>query len=286
MPERPGFRRPLREDELERALRDVGARIAYPEPPDLAAVIRRLPSRPRSLAAPPGPERGLREGHSESRRARLRRSVLAVAAALTVVVTAALLASPAAREAVAGWLGLPGARIELTPSPPVAPTRTLGEGLRLGERVTIAEARKRVDFHVLLPRDTVLGRPDEVYVGSEFAGGQVFLVYRERPGLPRAAEIGVAVLVSEFVGRVDRELLHKMVGPGGELEVVDVNGRPGFWVEAAEHVVFSLDRNGRVVPDTLRVAGNVLLWQQGNVTLRLESALTKQDALSIASSFA
>ena len=281
MPEHRESPRDLREDELERALRDLGARLAYPEPPDLAAVTRRLPYSPVPLPTPPWARRGVLRRPT----ARLRRTVLALAAALTFVATAVAVASPAAREAVAGWLGLPGARIELTPSPPTAPTRTLGEGLRLGERVTLEEARARVAFPILVPDDPALGAPDEVYVTSEFPGGQVFLVYGERAGMPSAAETGAAVLVSEFAGDLEREILRKTIGPGSELEAVNVNGRRGFWIEGAPHEVFLLDRHGRPIPDTLRLSGNVLLWERGGVTLRLESALGKQDALDIASSF-
>jgi hypothetical protein len=40
-----------------------------------------------------------------------------------------------------------------------------------------------------------------------------------------------------------------------------------------------------VVQDSTRIADNVLIWEQGDLTLRLESALSRDQALGIARSF-
>jgi hypothetical protein len=42
------------------------------------------------------------------------------------------------------------------------------------------------------------------------------------------------------------------------------------------------DPDGTIVPDTVRLAGNVLIWQRGSLTIRLESALPLRTALRIA----
>ena len=63
-----------------------------------------------------------------------------------------------------------------------------------------------------------------------------------------------------------------------------VNGEPGFWIAGDFHEVLYLDANGESIADSVRLAGNVLLWEQGDLTLRLESALTKSEALRIARS--
>jgi len=47
---------------------------------------------------------------------------------------------------------------------------------------------------------------------------------------------------------------------------------------------FFLDRGGRPIPETVRLAGNVLVWQQGDVLIRSESALPLDRALRIAQS--
>jgi hypothetical protein len=65
---------------------------------------------------------------------------------------------------------------------------------------------------------------------------------------------------------------------------VTLAGGPGFWIEGAPHVVAWVDRDGMVHQDTLALAGNVLLWQNGDLTLRLEGARTLRQALAIAAS--
>ena len=60
-----------------------------------------------------------------------------------------------------------------------------------------------------------------------------------------------------------------------------VNGEPGVWLEEP-HLVFFEDLRGRVRQSTGRLAGKTLLWQHGDVTLRLEGDLSKEEALRIA----
>jgi hypothetical protein len=62
-----------------------------------------------------------------------------------------------------------------------------------------------------------------------------------------------------------------------------VGGRPGFWVSGA-HQVGVLDRSGAFATDTVRLAGDTLLWQDGEVTYRLESGLDRDDAVAAAAS--
>jgi len=65
---------------------------------------------------------------------------------------------------------------------------------------------------------------------------------------------------------------------------VTVNGGRGFWIEGAPHQIFYRDVNGQVHDRQLRLAGNTLIWEQDGLTLRLESALSKDEALRIAAS--
>ena len=50
----------------------------------------------------------------------------------------------------------------------------------------------------------------------------------------------------------------------------------------APHVVMFQTRSGRVQEFTTRLAGNVLVWTRGDLTLRLEGELTKERALQLA----
>jgi hypothetical protein len=63
---------------------------------------------------------------------------------------------------------------------------------------------------------------------------------------------------------------------------VKVSGDPGFWIAGKPHVLMFLDPNGNVIDDSVRLAGNVLLWERGDLTLRIEGALTLDQALAVA----
>lgn len=172
-----------------------------------------------------------------------------------------------------------------TAPPPLLSTATppaVGARLALGDQVSLAQVQQRVGFRPLLPEG--LGQPDAVYVATPPPSGAVTLVYRPRPGLPATTETGVGLLLTEFRGATDAGFLMKVVGPDTRVEAVTVNGAPGFWLEGAPHALAYRDPSGQFETATLRLAGNTLAWNQGDLTLRIESALTKEEALKIASS--
>jgi hypothetical protein len=68
------------------------------------------------------------------------------------------------------------------------------------------------------------------------------------------------------------------------VDEVSVNGAFGLWISGARHVVVFRGRTGRFHELQTRMAGNVLVWTRGNLTLRLEGDLTKQEALELARS--
>jgi hypothetical protein len=71
--------------------------------------------------------------------------------------------------------------------------------------------------------------------------------------------------------------MKKYMGPASHVEPVLVDGEQGFWLSGAEHVVY--------IPSLPpRYAGNALLWQRGDLTLRIEGRLSKSQALRIARS--
>jgi hypothetical protein len=63
-----------------------------------------------------------------------------------------------------------------------------------------------------------------------------------------------------------------------------VDGKPGFWISGAPHEVVLSNRYGEPVFETLRLAGNTLVWQDRDVTLRLEGTFGKGRTLVIARS--
>jgi hypothetical protein len=268
--------------DLEAAVRDLGSRLDYPPSEQVAFVVRQRLEQAEAPSRAWWPRLMLGD--------RLRPAVPQAwqRAAVALIVMVALLSgvlvfSPSARKAVAGWLGLRGVKIEVTPSLSPVP---LGRNLVLGPPVSIAEAQAGVPFRILVPRAPGLTRPDEVDLTRTFSTGRVSLLYRTRPGIPRATATGVALILTEFEARPEEEyIVKKLVPSGARVQSVTVNGDPGFWIEGV-HEIFYTGPEGEFIRDTARLAGNVLLWQHGSVTLRLEADVSMAQALAIARSVA
>ena len=285
------------EAELEAALRDLGARLAYPPTPALAGTVRR-----RLEQAPP--RRALWPAWLTRRRLGL------ALAALLLLIGATLALFPEARTAVAERLGLRGVSIEFvpavptptptatpmptpTPAPAALPTptpaptptpRPVNERLNLGRPTTLAEARERAPYPVAVPSLPTLGQPDGVYLSESAPERPLAFVYLARPGLPAAGETGVALLLIQLRGDIPQPIIGKGTGPNTRVEQLTLNGAPAFWLEGDPHQVFYRDAAGQVRNETVRLAANVLLWQRGDVTLRLEGKLTRDEAVRIAES--
>jgi hypothetical protein len=90
-------------------------------------------------------------------------------------------------------------------------------------------------------------------------------------------------LIVEFRG-TPTPYIFKVLGPGTALEHVRVGRIPGVYISGAPHQVLFMDRTGRVEIDRVRLAGNVLLWPDGPVLVRIEGARTLDQALGIARS--
>jgi hypothetical protein len=240
-------------NELERELVALGAAIEYPPTPNLAPRVRaRIEERRAAFGFP------------------LRRA-LAVAFVVLLVTVGALMAVPSTRGAILDWLGLDGVAIERVETlPEVRP----GADLDLGEAVSLEEAERRTDYDVRVPEE--LGPPDAVYVRREFPLEIVSLVY----GAGDEEEF----VVTQFRGGLRDVIVKKLVQPGTTVVRVTLGGGPGFWIAGAPHAVAWVDAEGMVRDDELALAGNVLLWQDGDLTLRLEGARTLRQALAIASS--
>ena len=237
--------------DLERDLERLGRALDYPDASGLPEAVTAR------LRAEPVPVR---------RRRPLRRAVLLAA----VVVLAVAGAAVAARFVLRGVFIAPG------PTPPPAP---IGESLGLGRSVTLAEARAEVTFPVRLP--SALGAPDGVFVGA----GRVTAVFDPGDRLPRDPRTGFGALLTQFRADLDEDLIvAKLPQTGTVVERVTVDDAPGFWLEGEPHAVYYVDEEGEVIEDTVRLAGNVLLWERGGVTYRLEADLSRDEAVAIASS--
>ena len=254
---------------LERQLRALGPQLAVPDASEMASTVRRRI------------ESGTtRVDVSDVREPRTRRRVLVAVAVALLFVVVTTLAIGRTRNAVADWLGLRGVQVERSPEP----VRGLGTDLHLGQKVTLAEARDALGFEPLVAARAQYGPPDAVYLAGSPAGGRVTFVYEPRSGLPPAAGSGVGLLITEFEARIDEPVLNKTVGPDTTIEILTVNGQRAYWLEGEPHAVAFVDRDGNFFRDESRVAGNTLLFANGSRTIRIESGLTRDEALAIARS--
>lgn len=240
--------------ELELALRDLGGSLDWPGEPELEQnVLRRIREAPAS-------------------RRLVSRRALVIALAVLAVAVGALFAVPQTRGAILDFFHLRGVTIQRVEELPTVPVQT-GLGTFLGDQVTLEQARRQADFDVVVPE--ALGEPDEVYFqAGPPAGGMVSFIYGTSDD-PRA-------LFTQFAGRVD-EIIFKKVAADTKVEAVTVDGQPGYWLEGA-HFFSYLDRLGDMQSEQVRLAGNVLLWERGTRTLRLEADIPKEEALRIAAS--
>jgi hypothetical protein len=275
----------LNDVQLAAALADVGSQIAWPATPDVRGrVLARIQAEPRrtswwtALWSP-------RYGYAPA--------IVTIAIALLAV----LAFSPEARATATDILRLRGIEFFRGPVPTPSPTPSRSPGAiqtpslpttGLGTLVTFSEAAGRAGFPILVPVDPLLGAPDEVYLRAVTNSTAVSLVYTTRPNIPTSPQAGVAAIVTEFVGgTVDEQFFGKVLDQNTTLEKVTVNGQPGFWIQGTPHFFFYrvTGTSGSVEQETLRLAGDTLIWTQGNLLLRLEAQVDKATALRIAASF-
>ena len=242
------------ETAIDLALRGLAVEIDYPPTPDLTdAVRRRLDASELPVRAP-----------WRSAWRHFRHSSVAALAALMLIVGAVL----------AVGIGLRGLSIVFVESSPAA----VGDKLQLGTAVSLPQAQAESPFAVLIPTGEI-GEPDEVYVDKDGVAYRVSLVYQSD-----GDSGNVDMLITQFQARSEQEVAVKELGPGSTAEPVTVRGEPGFWISGEPHALVYLDPAGRPFEDRVRLVGDVLVWQHGEVTLRLEGAASREAALRIAES--
>ncbi|SRR6266567_5461983 len=233
-------------DELAQQLLALRTRLELPPAPDLTpAVLARLPER-------------------RPRRTRPARRTVAAALAAALVLAGTAMAVPATRHAILRVLGLRGVRIERVPRLPPLPAGS-GTRLGLGQRIPFARARHAAHFTALLP-----AQPMATYLEHDIPGGRLSLLKGR-------------VLIIEFRGTAI-PFIFKLIGPDTHLKRLRVNRGPAVYIYGAPHEVLFQESTGEVQTDRIRLAGNVLIWQQGALTLRIEGTHTLQQALALAHS--
>jgi hypothetical protein len=244
---------------LERELSEL--RIEWPETPDLAAaVVGRLDAPPR-------------------RSWWAVRPAWQVAVAAVALLIAVVMAVPPTRAAVLDLLGLRSVRIEHREPQP----SRFGSALALGDPVSLETARRRAHFPLCVP--AAVGRPDAVYLDdSPVTGTRVDMLYRARPGLPRASTVGAGLLVTEFRATAS-PVIEKTVGSATRFERLEVGGDPAYFFSGREHGFAYVPSEGQVSFEDQRLAGNTLLVERRDgVLLRIEGRLSRERAVAIAES--
>lgn len=197
-----------------------------------------------AIEFPPEPDlRGAVLARLERRRVSLR---LAIALA-GLAVLGALFAIPQTRAAILDFFQIGNVRIERVETQPRAPT-----GVVLGEQVSLEEAQDSVDIRLAVPSEY-----RAVYVLGAFV----------------TFEIERGVYLTQW-GGTGAPLLQKQAGPNTRFEEVFVDDANALWIEGAEHVV--------VRGPERRIAGNVLIWERGAITYRLEGVAELDQAIAIA----
>ena len=240
--------------ELELALVELGRSIEFPPTPDFSSRVRER------IAA----ERPPRRTFLPARR------TLVIVLALLAVAVGALMAVPGTRAAILEFFGVRGVAIERVETLPTVPKNV---DLNLGEPVSLERARELAEFEVVVPE--ALGDPDEVYFSDSPPGGMVSFVYGSSEE-PRA-------LFTQFEANFDETFLKKLE-VATQVEYVGIDDQPGVFLSGAPHVFGYLDSQGQYREETMRLVGNVLLWERRPLTLRLEADVPLDEALRIARS--
>ena len=126
----------------------------------------------------------------------------------TLAACGALLAIPQTRAAILRVLEIGGVRIERTETQPQA----LRGALATGSPVTLADARRAVQFPLAVPESY-----DRVYLTRSVPGAMVSFVWDGH-------------VLSEWQGE---QIYQKSVGPGTQIEHVQVDFAPGVWMTGA-----------------------------------------------------
>jgi hypothetical protein len=259
--------------ELDQELQDLATRIDWPDGHIASHVGQRLRTGETSPVTPMRRQRGARGWR--------------VAAAVAAAAAAVTLAVPSSRAAIGGWFGVRSDRIQVSPTTRPTTITTPSQSsttpnLDLGPEVALGDVHTQLGFTMPVPRVPDFEHPDEVHVGRPPASGEATLVYRARPDLPQAGTTGVGMLITAFRGDLDPGFFGKTIGPDTRLEFVKVQGGAGYWLEGAPHEFLYRDTSGLIVPETVRLAANVLLWEVNGITVRIESVLPRDDVIRIA----
>jgi hypothetical protein len=191
----------------------------------------------------------------------------------------ATLPTPVETSAATSTAAQPEQLLVATTKPPPAtstPAETithLPSLLDLAGETTLAEAQSRLDFPILMPTYPAdLGLPERVFL--QVKDGQMLVLVWLAPGEPDKVTLSLHIYGSDSIYATKWE-------PENILET-QVNGQSAIWAEGP--YIFQL-RSGKFDFDRL-IEGHVLVWAVDDLTYRLETDRSLDEALKIAESLA
>jgi hypothetical protein len=89
---------------------------------------------------------------------------------------------------------------------------------------------------------------------------------------------------SAIRGSIAPEPIGKIISTGTVVEPVQLGDGRGFWISGDPHVYFYMTLEGEHVEENRRWVGDALIWEEGDLTYRLETSLGRNAAIRIAES--
>lgn len=261
----------LEQELFEKRLISVAGGLEYPRTPDIAGSVT---TRLRPVTRP-----------------RFRSASKAVAWSLTVILVlcSSLMLIRPARAAILEFIQIGIVRIfppEVEPTPMLTPTPTSISGVQVpitatselipilsqivGE-TTLRNAQNRVNYSILLPTYPAdLGEPDYVFV-QDAEGDMTILVWLDPQDSSK-------VLMSlHFIpkGSWAIDKMHPQA-----IEATTVNGERALWTIGP----YPLKVYNKELESVRLITGHVLIWAEGEITYRLETDLSLEEAVKVAES--
>lgn len=222
----------------------------------------------RHFTYPPTPDISSRI-YTPTQRSFAPRRLVQLVAALVLVVLLSMFLVPEIRASVLEFLRLGAVRIlQIEPTATITPPPN--SILALPNETTLEAAREQVDFQVLMPAyPQDVGLPDRVFVQNGISD-MVSLVWLE-PDQPHQIQFSLHILNSH--GFAEKGYIEN-------IEETTVNSLWAVWMTDPHWFVYE--------PNSTQVRWfiqhNVLLWEAGRLTYRVEGNITLEEARLIAES--
>jgi len=256
----------MNEIEFENKLRSIANRMEYPRTPNIAGSVT---TRLRTATRP-----------------RFNSKALVWSLTIILVLCSSLMLIPPARAAILEFIQVGVVRIfpqsaeptrTATPAalaPLTATSSSQASNLipildQMAGKTTLSEAQNQVEFSILLPTYSAdLGQPDYVYVQNA-DGNMVILVWLD-PQQPEKVLMSLHFIPngSWAVKKVEPTVIQETL----------VDGERAVWTTGPYPLFFS---NGDMQFERL-INGHVLIWAGLDVTYRLETDLSLEEAVKIA----